>query len=93
MPVATFAGRPMLSGGTVRLSGPMEQQQPQVAPAAPVMVHRDERAITEQATLRMMSFLRGELEQTPDWHPHWHECSQQLRRLQRRLPTGPRAIR
>lgn len=82
---------PSGSGAGARLVGAMSETG--IQEAMPVFVHRDERAITEQATMRFIAFARRELELIPEWHPQFHEYQCQLRRLERRLQVGPRALR
>lgn len=51
-----------------------------------------ERAINEQCAMRLIAFIRSELEVIPAWHPQHHEYWWQLRRLEGRLQLGPRSL-
>lgn len=86
MRAGRVAGRPVSSEEGHRLSGPMEQA------GLPVFVHPDEAQIDQQIALRLIAFLRREIELIPAWHAQAHEYRQQLARLERRLEVGPRPV-
>lgn len=60
--------------------------------ASPMFVLQDEREIDQRVALRLIAFVRGELEWLPRWHPQHHEYRIQLERLERRCLVGPRLI-
>jgi hypothetical protein len=51
-----------------------------------------EEAISRQSAVRLMGWLRAEVERLPSWHPLQAEYASQLADLERRQPLGPRQV-
>ena len=71
------------AGGSVNQT--LEEQ------ALPVFTDQSVSAIAERAAIRLAAFLERELGEIPAWHPTTARYQEQIRRLRRVCPVGPRS--